>query len=140
MNYAPYEITPIEAVESIKPFIQGKSVYDLGAGYGDFALAMKQYATQVIAIEDDDMLAIHSRKRGVQTIIEDFLDVDLSKAEVIYIFMSFYGTMMLTKKLLKEDWHGTVISHYYPLHLNIAEPMKPDEFINEVVPFLIYHL
>lgn len=140
MIYAPNEVTPLEAVDDIKHLISGKVVYDLGAGEGNWAKAMSLYASKVICVEADSVLAKQCFIKDLRVELEDYLLVDISRADVLYIFMSFYGTMMLTKRLIKEDWHGTIISHYYPLHLNMAQPIKPDLFINGLVPFLIYNL
>jgi|ERR1035437_388805 predicted rRNA methylase YqxC with S4 and FtsJ domains len=136
--FSPNEPTPIQAADDIADIIRGKVVYDLGSGDGTFALSLAQYAKEVVAVELDIQLVLESRSRGVRTINEDYLTVDLFGAEVLFIFMSFYGTMLLTKRLKELNWHGIVISHYYPLHETIVYPKLPNLVINNSCPLLIY--
>ena len=140
MIFAPYEKTPIEAADDVKDFIKNKVVYDLGSGDGTFALALKQYAKEVVGVELDPILATRAVSRGVNTLNENFLDVDISKAEVLFVFMSFYGTSRLTKRLLQMKWKGLVISHYYPLHTMLDCPLVPIDRKDKTCPLLIYEM
>lgn len=136
--FAPNEQTPIEAADGLKHLLKGQRVFDLGAGDGTFALAMSQYADKVVAVEADPELAMKCRERGLETICENFLDVNLTPASVLFVFMSFYGTSALTTLLKDTGWRGTVISHYYPLHEHLGDIRKPDFFYNDVCPLLVY--
>ena len=145
MKYVVFEPTKPEAVEFIKDLIQDKVVYDLGAGNGSFGLAMKPYAKRVVAVEIDQLLASDCRYRNLETIQENFMKVSVSEAEVIFLFLNLIGTYAITKKLQEENWHGTVISHYYPLQNSLDDLIKPDKVIDVVVdgdrfPFLIYNI
>lgn len=144
-NYVRFEPTVPEAVEFIKDYIKDKIVYDLGAGNGSFALAMSKYATRVIAVELDPVLASDCKYRGLETINEDFMRVPVKEADIIYVFLNLIGTYALTKKLKEEEWHGTLISHYYPLQNGLHDIIKPDKIIDVSInyhrlPFLIYNL
>lgn len=139
MIYSAHEKTPVEAVDDIKEFIIGKVVCDLGCGDGDFMLALAQFASRVIGIERDETLVAKAVKRGLQVKIGDITDIP-TEAEVLFVFMSFYGTMKLTTHLKKIGWKGTLISHYYPLHELISMPWHPSKFVNNVCPLLIYEL
>lgn len=138
MIYAPYEKTPPEAVEDIKKYLVGKTIYDLGCGDGEFSLAMSKYG-KVIGIEADPFLVVSAKDKGVETITEDYLNINYPCGSVLFIFMSFYGTMRLATKLKKEKWHGTIISHYYPLHEDISNPWS-GYFINISCPLHIYEI
>lgn len=130
MKYADYQPTPIEAVDYMKPFIEGRVVYDLGAGDGTFAQAMSEHAKKVVAVEMDGELSNKCSSRGIETINENFMNVDLSDADVIFIFMGLVGNYTLTKKLARDKWKGTVLSHYYPLQEMPMFPFMPNELID----------
>lgn len=94
MNYARFEPTPPECVESIKEFIQDKVVYDFGAGDGEFSKVMANlYAKKVIGIESDEsMLKKYTPgPSNCEMWLGDFMQRDLSQVEVIYCFLSFVG-------------------------------------------------
>lgn len=143
MRYSTYEPSPIIAVDYIKHLIEGKIVYDAGSGSGEFARAMAQYAKKVVGVELDSELAEMGQGKGIEVINDDFMNVDLSEAEVIYAYLSFIGNYALTRKL--KNWNGTVISLLYPLHDSLAAIIRPDEVIHVeqgdvAVPLLIYKL
>jgi len=145
MRYAIFEPTPVAAVERLKETLKGKVVYDLGAGDGKFAKAMGRFAKRVVAVETDPRLALECKWAGLETIQQSYMKIDLSKAEILYVFMGFVGLYALTKKLRKDNWHGILISHYYPMQ---DEPGKavPANLIIDVehedgiFPLLIYFL
>lgn len=145
MLYCSFEPSKPEIVEFIKPYIEDKVVYDVGAGNGSFCLAMQPYAKKVVAVEIDPLLASDCRYRGVETIEDNFVNVDLKEAEVLYLFLNFFGNYAITQKLKEENWHGTVISHFYPLLNSIYDLIKPDKIIDVNTggfraPFLIFNL
>lgn len=143
MRYAIYEPTPPEAAAHLKKHIEGKVVYDLGAGEGTFAAAMFKYAKKVVAVESDEYLAVKYPWKGIKCICKDFMEVDLKEAEVLFVFLSFVGMYALSRKLMKDNWHGTVISHYYSLQDLTTRPIPPSEVIvaeieGGAIPFLIF--
>lgn len=141
MKYAIFQPTPPENAELIKHLIEGKVVYEIGAGSGSWAQAMSKYAKKVVCIENDPILADECESKGLETISDDFTKVDLKEADVIYIFMSMMGNYNLAKKIQKEGWHGTVISGLYPMFLDPTDPPSPDQIIQgEQIPLLIYQL
>lgn len=145
MRYAVYEPTPIESVDYIKDIIKDKVVYDIGSGSGHFAMAMSLYAKKVVGIEEDEMYAGDCEIRGLETIKSDFMMVNLEEAEVLFFFMGFIGAYALSKKIVEDNWHGTVISHYYPLQHSPTDLWEPSEIIdvktkNMRFPFLIYKI
>ncbi len=144
-RYSIFERTPNSAVEYIKELIKDKVVFDVGAGDGSFAKEMQKYAKKVVAVEEDRSLWIYLIDGGLESINDDFMNVPLTDAEVIFVFMSFTGNYALTQKLKEEDWHGMVISHYYPLQETPVDWIKPDKVIDVNTdgvrfPLLIYNL
>ena len=145
MNFAEYQETPIGVIEYIKHLVKGKVVYEIGAGEGILASEIAKHAKKVVAIESNQVLGEKCIVRGIETKIGNFLEEDLSEAEVIFIFMSFVGNYALTKKLDADNWSGTVISHFYPLLDSMTELRKPTEvidvnLINGRFPLMIYEL
>lgn len=143
MIYSLFQQTPFECVNDLKDLIEDKVVYDIGAGDGEFGKVMANlFAKKVVLIENDPTIKLKPADMpNVEYILDDFMKVDLSKAEVIYIFMSFIGNYNLTRKLKAAHWHGTVISALYPMYENIADSWLPDKIIHSKdLPFLIYNL
>lgn len=146
MNYASFEETPIESVDFIKNLIEDKIVYEIGSGFGNFSRAMEKYAKKVIGIELENPLSnTQYFSDNIEIINDNFLKVDLKNAEIIYIFMGLVGNYALTKKLQDTNWHGTVISHFYPLMNDLTDLIKPNRVIDVNLgdsrfPFLIYNL
>lgn len=106
---------------------------------------MSGYAKKVVAVEIDPMLAGDCKLRGLETIEDNFLNVNLENADVIYIFLNLMGNYAVTKKIQEEKWHGILISHFYPLMNDITDFIKPNEVINVNIngfraPFLIYNI
>lgn len=142
MRYAETENTPKESVRYIVDLIKGKRVFDIGAGNGEFAEEMAKHAT-VTAIEVDDYYSRQCQLRGLDTRMEDFLNVSFKLADVLFAFLSPSGMYALNEKIKKDDWHGTVISNFHPLLETPLEQIQPDEIIkveleNVMFPFLIY--
>lgn len=140
MKISTLEHSFSDTAEPIKQYLEGKVVFDIGAGDGYFARKMAVYAKEVVAVEIDNLFASICHESGIKTINDDFENVELD-CDVIYAFLSFVGNYMLTRKIERDGWHGTVISHFYPLGTDITNPMKPDETIHHNgLPFLIYHV
>lgn len=145
MQYVRFEPTPPESVEFIKDYISNKAVFEIGAGDGYFAREIARYAKNVVAVEIDPILARSCLDKGIDTINESFLKVNLEGAEVIYAFLNFMGMYALGKKIEKDNWRGTLISHYYPLNDYGFKMREPQKVVNVelgdiMFPFLIYEL
>ncbi len=107
---AGFEPTPKKDIDTAAKLLglkDGMLVYDLGSGTGDVVIHLaKKYKVKCIGIEVDPIKAWISRLRiarskGLRDSIEikraNFLETDLSKAEVIYVFLS--GGTKIMKKL-----------------------------------------
>lgn len=81
--------SPLVVLDAIKPYILGKTVCEVGSALGDIALRMRKYAKKVIGIEKDEQRAEYSKKRGLNTIAGDALDLLplQDKVDVYYMWM-----------------------------------------------------
>lgn len=143
MKYAIFEGTDPVAVPFIAEYIRGKRVYEVGAGDGLFAQALAPYCKYVRAIEVDPDLAKRCRLRGIDTFEQDFMSSDFADADVIFAFLNPVGMWALGRKLQLQQWHGTIISHTWPLRNKWMKEVQPKEVIevydyDTYFPILIY--
>lgn len=122
--------------ELLKPYIEGKRVWDIGAGDGEFAEMLSKHS-KVTCIELEPVYAGICRSRGLETIQSDFESLK-PDCTVIYAFLSFVGNYKLSRWIERNDWHGTVISQYYPLGTDPTNFLKPYKIVHSELPFLIY--
>jgi ribosomal protein L11 methylase PrmA len=124
---AGFQPTPkkdIELAAELLGLKQGMIVFDLGSGTGDVLIHLaRKYKVKCVGIEIDPLKVMLSklrisRAKDLRTLIEikrgNFLLVDLSKADAIYIFL-FAGTKImksLEPKLLRELKEGAKIASY----------------------------
>lgn len=142
MRYSDNEPTSPKIAESLRPFVAGKTVYDMGAGSGLFALALKErgQASKVVAVE---YYVPIGNMPNITVMRKDFMKVDIKQAEVLYCFTSFLGSYALTQKIKRDKWEGTVITQYYPLNDYFGHYYEPHEIIHadngdSFLPILIY--
>lgn len=109
MIYVRWERTPQGTGVFIKPYIEGKTVVDLGAGDGDFLREIQPYAKEVTGYEISDFDAPSYVKK------KNFLDADLSEFEVIYCFLNSFAMYAVGKMIEDQSWHGILISLFYKL-------------------------
>lgn len=139
MFVAPYVSTPLPVVRrmlilaEIKP---GEIFYDLGSGDGrTLIMAAQEFGAQAIGIELRDDLV----KRASGTILElgleskikivqdDFFKVDLSPADIVFLYLTTSANDKVKPKLEQELKPGArIVSHDYEiLRWN---PFKVDNF------------
>lgn len=124
---AGFQPTPkkdIELAAELLALKEGMLVYDLGSGTGDVIMHLaRNYKVKCIGIEIDPLKVLLSkirisRAKDLRTLIEikrtNFLSVDLSKADAIYVFLSGGTNIMknLEPKLLSELKHDAKIASY----------------------------
>jgi len=95
----PFVPTPIEVVDKMLELAEvkkGDVVYDLGSGDGRIVIrAAKKYGVRAVGIEMDQLLLAKARQQAkaagvshlVQFRAEDAMKVDLSKANVVTLYM-----------------------------------------------------
>jgi precorrin-6B methylase 2 len=130
--------TPQEVVEGMLELAQvkkGDVVYDLGSGDGRIVItAAKKYGAQAVGFEIDPELIKESResirKQGLEKLAEireqDILTVDLSRANVLTMFLLQRVNLRLRPKILSEMAPGSrVVSHTF----DMGEDWKPDKVV-----------
>ncbi len=143
MIYSSYVPSDGKVNWLIGPYVGGRVVYDLGAGEGILASEMET-AKRVVAVEVDKGRAQVCRGKGLEVIEADFLSIDLSEAEVLYVFQGYVGAHHLANKLDHEGWCGTVICNAYPLADVLKRPNEANETIlykgKPNISIYVYHL
>jgi len=120
---AAFQPTPRKAIsrafELCDP--KGKVVYDLGAGFGRVLFEEASAgAALCVGIETDPLkcwwIRREAKRRGLQGTIRvvraNLLRVDLSNADVVFVFLSRGLMRKLKQKVLKEMRPGSVIVSY----------------------------
>jgi SAM-dependent methyltransferase len=111
----------LEAAE-LKP---GETVFDLGCGDGRILfLAAEKFKAKAVGVELSRRLVEHAQQRAKQRGLQDqvrliqgnFLDVDVSSADVVTLYLLRLANEVLKPKLLKELKPGArVVSHDYEI-------------------------
>jgi precorrin-6B methylase 2 len=102
---------------------RGETIYDLGAGDGRVIIqAVREFGARAVGIEIDPARVSRIKQRLVSTGVEaevvqgDFMQVDLSPADVVVLYLSDSVNTELAPKLRNELRPGTrVVSLDYLL-------------------------
>ena len=145
MSVAPYVSSPEEVVRKMLDMAQlreGEVLFDLGCGDGRIVvMAARDYSAKAFGVEiREDLAAVareQLRRTNLQTkaeiILGSLFDVDLSRADVVTLYLSKSGIDKLRPKLEKElRPNSRVIS----LDISITG-WKPLEF-SEKLKHIIY--
>jgi protein-L-isoaspartate O-methyltransferase len=125
-SLAPYVVSPQEIVDrmlelaDLKP---GEKLYDLGSGDGRILItAVVRFKAKAVGVEISDDLVNSTNTRirrlgldnDAQVIHGNFLDVDLSPADVVTLYLATDANEMLRPNLEKYLKNGSrVVSHEY---------------------------
>lgn len=125
-SLAPYVVSPQEIVDrmlelaDLKP---GETVYDLGSGDGRILItAVVRFGAKAVGVEISDDLVNSTNERihklgldhDAHVIHGNFLNVDLSPADVVTLYLATDANEMLRPNLEKYLKHGArVVSHEY---------------------------
>jgi protein-L-isoaspartate O-methyltransferase len=125
-SLAPYVVSPQEIVDrmlelaDLKP---GETLYDLGSGDGRILItAVVRFKAKAVGVEISDDLAASTSDRihrlgldnDARVIHGNFLDTDLSPADVVTLYLATDANEMLRPKLEKYLRDGArVVSHDY---------------------------
>ena len=131
----------------------GETLYDLGAGDGRVILnAASQYGVKAIGVEIDPVkvflinvrIQLKGLGRLVHVLKSDFFKADLSKADVVFLYLSPVSHNRLSEKLLTElsdrarvvsyrrtmgDWPSETVDGSPNLHLYHMAQVK-EHFLN----------
>jgi SAM-dependent methyltransferase len=123
-----FEPSPIEVVErmlQLANVTREDVVFDLGSGDGRVViLAARRYGARGVGVEIDPQLVARSREEArrqqvdhlVTFVNADALDVDVSAATVVTLFLTPQGNLRLRPKLLSQLRPGArVVSHWHDM-------------------------
>ena len=123
---AGFQPTPRSEVEKAGEMLglkDGMVVYDLGSGFGEVVIQLaKKYPIRCVGVEIDPLKSWWSKQLVKRNHLEDrieivkknLLEVDLSRADAIFVFLSGGTKIMeeLKKKIFAEMKSGTKIVSY----------------------------
>jgi predicted RNA methylase len=120
---AGFQPTPKKAIrrmiELSRP--EGKVVYDLGSGFGRLLFEVAGHCPAACLGIEVDWLKCwwtrrEARRRGLQSTVKvvraNLLRVDLSKADVVFAFLSPKLMRELKRKVLEEMRPGSIVASY----------------------------
>jgi len=103
----------------------GNVVYDLGAGDGRIlSLAVQKFGATAVGVEFNesrcrtmtDRIRAEKLQEFVSVIHDDFLNVDLSNADVVTLYLLTSVNTLIRPKLERELRYGVrVVSHDFPI-------------------------
>lgn len=127
-SLAPYVVSPQQIVDRMLELADpkpGEMVYDLGSGDGRILItAVQRYRAKAVGIEISEALAKSTTERiqrlGLQNearvINGDFLQVDLSPADIVTMYLATDVNEMLRPSLEKQLKAGArIVSHEYAI-------------------------
>lgn len=139
MFISPFVASPLPVVRRLLTLAQlrpGEVLYDLGAGDGKpVIVAAEEFGARAIGIELREDLARRTMKKvydlgmqdRVKIINEDLFRVDLSQADVVYMYLTTSANEKVRPKLEAELRMGTrVVSHDY--EITGWRPAKTERF------------
>jgi cyclopropane fatty-acyl-phospholipid synthase-like methyltransferase len=148
-SLAPYVVSPQHIVDRMLELADPKpseTVYDLGSGDGRILItAVQRYRSKAVGIEISDSLVKNTNDRiqrlGLQNdarvIHGDFLDVDLSAADVVTMYLATDVNEMLRPHLEKQLRPGArVVSHDFAIPG--WKPKQVDKDLPEARNHVIY--
>lgn len=110
-------------------------VYDLGSGDGrSLIIAAKEFGASGVGVEIDPLRFFVStlilrciRVRGIKIIRKNFFDVNISNADVVFVYLVPKALERLKPKFLKELKKGTrIVSINYEISLPKTKTIKVD--------------
>lgn len=124
----PFVPTPLPIVETMIDLAElkpGQQVYDLGAGDGRFLIEAKKKEPRILATGIEGSLGVWmlakvriwlSGFRDIAMYRKNFFAVDLSSADVLFLYLSIHIMQRLVPKFQSELKPGTlIISHAFSL-------------------------
>lgn len=118
---APFVPTPFETTRKMLKLINlkpGQIVYDLGCGDGRFVrIASREYGVTAIGIELNPLVYVYAKIRSLghkneKILFQDFMQKDLSDADIIVCYLLPKTMGKIEKKLQKELKAGAlIVSH-----------------------------
>ena len=114
-GFTPTPIDKINKALDLAELSEGDVFYDLGCGFGDVLIQAEKRTKTATGIEIDPLRWFVSklRVRKSRVLLKDFFSIDLSDADVIFIFQYNNVNEKLYDKFQRELKPGTRIISYY---------------------------
>lgn len=151
LNVAPFVESPQEVVRKMLQLAETKPddiLYDLGCGDGRIIVtAARDYGVRCIGIELRDDLVRRAREEvkrqnlesRIQIINADFFDVDVSKADIVTLYLTTSANEKLRPKLERELQEGTrVVSHDYEIRGWVPTRISRDNPPGHTIYYYVY--
>lgn len=111
---APYVPTKLSRIKKILKTItlKNKNFYELGSGDGRVVIEAAKLGAKAYGIEQSFLRVLYSRFKSVKNanfIHGDIFKKDLSKADIVFVFLLPKGVEKLEPKLKKELKKGSVV-------------------------------
>ncbi|MEM0489687.1 MAG: methyltransferase domain-containing protein [Ignisphaera sp.] len=136
---SPWVPTPKEVVDYVMDIASvsyGDIVYDLGCGDGRIVIEAARRGANAVCVEIDTKLIEIAKRNAVEMgvsdriefVNDDIINVDLSRASVIYLYLTSKSIERIKHKMLSEVKPGTIIIalDYGIEHLNSAAILAID--------------
>ncbi len=148
-SLAPYVPTPTDVVEKMLELAElkpGEIIYDLGSGDGRIIhTAAKRFKAKGVGIEIHGNLIEQSRKTAEEIGVSDtaqfirgnLLDVDLSQADVVTVYLLTPSNERIREKLEHElSDEARVVTHDFPI--SRWTPSNKASFVGESGKHILY--
>lgn len=149
----PYIPTPAKLVRAKLEFAEvsrGEVVLDLGCGDGRVPImAAKRYGARGVGVELQPSVAEiawskvvdHAVEDRVEIRCEDYLDTDLSEADVVVLYMTFRTLATVSEKLKELKPGARIVTHDFPLAgWPLSEQSSWTSAKGRVVPLYLYRV
>jgi len=144
MSVAPYVSSPEEVVRKMLDMTQlreGEVLFDLGCGDGGIVvMAARDYSAKAFGVEIREDLAAAAREQLKRTNLEgkaeiiqgSLFDVDLSRADVVTLYLSKSGIEKLRPKLERELRPNSRVSSI-DIPITGWEPLQFSEELKHII-------
>jgi SAM-dependent methyltransferase len=148
VGFLPSKQSIVEKMLDLAQIQSRDVVYDPGCGDGRIVIiAAKRYGVRAVGIDiDPERIAecrIHARRENVEQLVtfiqQDVMQVDLSEASVLMLYMPSDWNQLILPKILRELRHGTrIVSN--DTELGTFTPDKTELVLDErvVPPHFLY--
>jgi len=144
--FYPTEPKIVERLVKLAEIKPGDIIYDLGSGDGRIVIAAALVGAKAYGVEIDLLRCLYSRlwikifglSKNAEIIKKSFYDVDLSKADVVFMFLLPETMEKLEEKLKRELKKGTKIVSY-AFAFEDWKPVKVDDMARGFFgPVIVY--